>query len=145
MAFRTVLLAVAAALTLSMSGAALAQDPTPAEIAASQARVKVATGLVALGRAEQDAMMLVVGARLLSGVGSVEGSNDASPAYDVAAILEEATGFAGDDQYLLDAIAAVSTARADRRAGAERYCNWYQDCGYSIVDPFACQMVQVCN
>lgn len=144
MAFRTVLLAVGAAMMLSMSGAALAQDPTLAEIAETQARVKVATGVVALGRAEQDAMMLVVAARILSGVGSVEGADEASPAYDVTTILEEATGLAGDDQYLLDAIAAVSTARADRRAGGERYCNWQQVCGYNISDPFACEWTNTC-
>jgi hypothetical protein len=75
----------------------------------------------------------------------VTGADDASPAYDVSTILEEATGLAGDDQYLLDVIASVTTKRAERRAGGQRYCNWYEDCGYSIVDPFACRMVQVCN
>jgi hypothetical protein len=64
MAYRNVLLAVGAAMMLSTSSAALAQDPTPAEIAETQAKVKVATGVVALGRAEQDPMMLVVGARI---------------------------------------------------------------------------------
>ncbi|MCP4386128.1 MAG: hypothetical protein GY798_32765 [Hyphomicrobiales bacterium] len=146
MRIRTVSLVAGAALVLSVSGAVLAQDPTPAELAETQVKVKIASGVIALGRAEKDPMMLVVGAKILSGLGTVDtgsASEDASPAFDVSQILGEAKALAGDSQYLLGEIAAVSTDRPERRSN--RYCNWYENCGYSIVDPFACEWVQVCN
>ena len=130
---------------VSLTGAGRAQDGselTAARAAETQAKLKVATGVVSLGRADKDPMMLLVGARILSKLGTFGGEGDASTAYDVAAILDEAKMLAGDNQSLLDAIAAVPTER--QRANA-RYCNWYENCGYSIVDPFACEMVQVCN
>lgn len=147
MAIRSVSLAAGAAMVLSMSAAALAQDMTPAQLAETQAKVKVASGVIGLGRADKDPMMLVVGAKILSGLsaGAESGgqdAGDASPAFDVSQILEEAKGLSGDNKYLLDEIAALS-GRAERRS--ERYCNWYQNCGFSIVDPFACEEVLVCD
>jgi hypothetical protein len=147
MTFRTVLLAAGAAMMLSMSSAAFAQEPAPARLAETQAKLRVATGVIALGRADEDPMMLVVGARILSGIGSgigaVEGEESANPAYDVAAILDEARQLAGDDQYLLDAIAAASAGPAERRAGGERNCEWHQVQGAGS-DPFAWEWVMVC-
>ncbi|MEX0954592.1 MAG: hypothetical protein WDZ83_05200 [Rhizobiaceae bacterium] len=131
---------------VSIAGASLAQDGsklTAGQAAETQARLKLATGVIALGRADKDPMMLVVGARILAEIGTVGGEGNASDAYDVSAVLDEAKGLAGDNQYLLDEIAAIPTERAARVSA--RYCNWYQNCGYSIVDPFACEMVQVCN
>ena len=51
-----------------------------------------------------------------------------------------AKGVAGNNQHLLGEIAAVPTDRA-----AARYCNWYENCGCSIVDPSACEAFMGCN
>lgn len=129
---------------LSIGGAGLAQDGsqlTAAEAAKTRAMLQVATGVITLGRSNKDPMMLIVGAKILSGLGAVSSEGDASSALDIATVLDEAKGLAGDNQYLLDEIAAVP---AETERGA-RYCNWYQDCGYSIVDPYACREVMVCN
>ena len=131
---------------ISITGAGIAQDGSQlsaADAAKTRTMLQVATGVISLGRSNQDAMMLVVGARLLSELGSVSGEGEASSAYDLATVLDEAKEFAGDDQYLLDQIAAVPTDRSARVSA--RYCNWYQNCGYSIVDPYACEEVMVCN
>lgn len=139
----TVSIVAGAFALLSFAGASLAQDGsglTAAQAAEAQARLKLASGVIALGRADKDPMMMVVGAKILSKMGTVGGEGDASSAYDISKVLDEAKGLAGDNQFLLAEIAAVPTDRA-----TPRYCNWYQNCGYSIVDPFACEMVQVCN
>ena len=105
--------------------------------------MKIASGVIALGRAEKDPMMLLVGARILSELGlpvADPASGDASKAYDVAAILEEAKGLAGDSQYLLDAIAAVPAPRAER---GERYCGWDYDCLGSGT--YECAWVYSCD
>lgn len=144
---KRVLSLVAGAFALvSLGGAGLAQDGsqlTAADAAKTRAMLQVATGVITLGRTDKDPMMLIVGARILSGLGAVSGEGEASSAYDIAAVLDEAKGLAGDDQYLLDAIAAVPADGTERAVA--RYCNWYQDCGYSIVDPYACREVMVCN
>lgn len=143
---KRVLSLLAGALALiSLAGPGLAQDGsalTAAQAAETQTRLKLATGVIALGRADKDPMMLIVGAGILSDLGAVGGEGEASTAYDIPAVLAEAKELAGDNQYLLDEIAAIPT-ESERRVA--RYCNWYQNCGYSIVDPFACEMVQVCN
>ena len=141
---RVLSIAAGACALISMTGAGIAQDGsklTAAEAAKTRAMLEVATGVITLGRSKNDAMMLVVGAKILSEVGTVEGEGDSSSAYDLAAILDEAKGLAGDNQYLLDEIASVST---ETSRGA-RYCNWYQNCGYDITNPFACEEVMVCN
>jgi hypothetical protein len=136
---------VAGAMALvSLTGAGLAQDGsglTARQAAETRSRLMLATGVISLGRADKDPMMLVVGAKILAKLGSVGGEGSTSSAYDVSAVLDEARGLAGDNQYLLGEIAAVPTDRA----GIARYCNWYQNCGYSIVDPFACEEVMVCD
>ena len=129
---------------VSLAGTGLAQDGsglTARQAAETRSRLQLATGVISLGRADKDPMMLMVGARILSKLGTVGGEGEASSAYDVQAVLAEARELAGDNEYLLGEIAAVP---ADR-AGIARYCNWYQNCGYSIVDPFACEEVMVCN
>ena len=144
---KRVLSLVAGAFALvSLAGAGLAQDGsklTAAQAAETQARLKLATGVIALARADKDPMMLVVGAKILSGLGTISGEGNITTAYDVTAILDEAKEIAGDNRYLLDEIAAIPTDSAERSVA--RYCNWYQNCGYSIVDPFACEEVMVCN
>lgn len=128
---------------VSLTGLGFAQDGsglTAQKAAETRSRLQLATGVIALGRADKDPMMLVVGAKILSGLGTIDGEGEASSAYDASAVLAEAKELAGDNQYLLEEISAVPTDRA-----VARYCNWYQNCGYSIVDPFACQEVQVCN
>ena len=140
----TVLSMVAGAVALvSLTGTGMAQDAT-APTASEQAKMKVAIGLVALGRMEQDPMMLIVGAKLLSGLeASGEGKepDNASKAFDVSQILDEAKALSADDSYLLEQISDL----AGRPERGNRYCNWYENCGYSIVDPFACEEVLVCN
>ena len=129
---------------VSLTGAGLAQDGsglTARQAAETRSRLMLATGVISLGRADKDPMMLVVGAKILAKLGSVGGEGSTSSAYDVSTVLDEARGLAGDNPYLLGEIAAVPTDRA----GIARYCNWYQNCGYSIVDPFACEEVMVCN
>lgn len=137
--------AVAFALVL-VPGAAIAQDNgtlTAERAAEIQTKLKVATGVIALGRADKDPMMLVVGAKILAELGTIESGENATYAYGLPAVLNEARELAGDNQYLLDQIAAIPGESVARSSA--RYCNWYENCGYSIVDPFACEMVQVCN
>lgn len=118
-----------------LSGAAMAQDagqPSAAELAQQQAKVKTATSLIAIGRADKDPMMLLVGAKLLAGIEAPVANPAAagtSKAFDVSVILAEAKGLSGDDQYLLDAIDAVPVSRPERKSG-ERYCGWDFDCPY---------------
>lgn len=147
MSIRTILLSAAGAvMAFSMSGAALAQDPTPAELAQAQAKVRTATGVIAIGRADKDPMMLVVGAKLLSDLGPGAGADgkqagDASQTFDVSQILDEAKALAGDNTYLLDEISALSS-RPERASG--KRCGWYEQCGLNISDPFQCEWVMVC-
>jgi hypothetical protein len=138
-------LAAGAVAFLSMVGAGYAQDAklTSAQLAEQQSKVKIASGVIALGRAEKDPMMLLVGAKILADLGlpvADPASGDASKAYDVSAILAEAKGLAGDSQYLLDAIAAVPAVRAER---GERYCGWDYDCLGSGT--YECSWVYSCD
>ncbi|MBO6717980.1 MAG: hypothetical protein JJ913_08495 [Rhizobiaceae bacterium] len=99
---------------VSLAGAGHAQDGsnlTAAQAAETRAKLEIATGVITLGRSNKDPMMLVVGAKILSEIGTVSGEGEASSAYDIAAVLDEAKGMAGDNQYLLDAIAAVPADR----------------------------------
>ncbi|MEP0321290.1 hypothetical protein [Bauldia litoralis] len=76
-------------------------------------------------------MMLLVGAKLLAGLGSAvadPNSHGASNAFDVSVVLDEAKELAGDDQYLLDRISAVTMPRPVR--SGERSCGWDYDCPY---------------
>ncbi len=130
---------------ISLTGAGVAQDGSQlsaADAAKTRAMLEVATGVITLGRSNDDPMMLVVGAKILSEVGDITTEGDSSSAFDIKTILDEAKELAGDNQYLLDEISAVPM-EAER--GVARYCNWYQNCGYSIVDPYACEEVMVCN
>jgi hypothetical protein len=142
MTIRAFSLIVGAVAFLATAGVGYTQDqtyPSAAEVADMQGKVKVASGLIALGRAEQDPMMLLVAARILTGVDaqvSDPGPN-ASGALDVPTILGEAKSLAGDDQYLLDQIAAVPMERAER--GRHRYCGWDYACG-----TFECGWVYSC-
>jgi hypothetical protein len=127
---------------LSMAGAGYTQDqtyPSVTELADMQAKVKVASGLIALGRTEQDPMMLLVAAKILSDVDAQvrDPGPDASGALDVATILGEAKSLAGGNQYLLDQIAAMPMERAER--GRHRYCGWDYECG-----TFDCGWVYSC-
>ena len=70
---RTILsLAAGAVATVCVTGVALAQDASPAPLAAQQAisKVRIASGLVTLGRSNEDPVMLYVAAKLLSGLGA---------------------------------------------------------------------------
>lgn len=144
---KNVLSLVAGAFALvSLSGAGNAQDGSQlsaADAAKTRIMLQVATGVISLGRSNKDPMMMLVGAKILSELGSVTAEGDASSAYDISAVLGEAKEFAGGNEYLLGEIAAVPTDRSARVSA--RYCNWYQNCGYSIVDPYACEEVMVCN
>lgn len=134
-------IAAAAVAMVALTIPGQAQD---AASASEQAKMKLAAGLIAVGRVEQDPMMLLVGAKLLAGLeGGTEGDApaNASKAFDVSQVLEEAKALAGDSELLMAEIAAVS-GRAER---GQRYCNWYTNCGYDITDPFACEEVYVCN
>lgn len=113
---------------------------TAKQAAEIETKVRVGVGVVALGRADKDPMMLVVGAKILSGV-DLGGSENDSMAYDVSAILDEAKTLAGDNEMLLDAIAAVPTERATR--SGERNCDWVQVQGYGS-DPYAWEWVLSC-
>jgi len=137
------LLAGAFAVVALASGAS-AEDAKPMT-GAQQSKLKVASGVIAIGRADKDPMMLVVGAKILSGLGaggSGTAPENASNALEVSAILDEAKAMAGDNAYLLEEISTL--AGRPERSG-ERYCNWYENCGFSIVDPFACEQVMVCD
>lgn len=117
-----------------------AKQLTAEQAAEIQTKVRVGVGVVALGRADKDPMMLVVGAKILSGVDLGESEN-AGKAYDVSVILDEARALAGDNEMLLDAIAAVPTERAER--SGERNCDWIQVQGYGS-DPYAWEWVMSC-
>jgi hypothetical protein len=136
---------VAGALVVSFSGVLHADEPTapkPADLAKTQAKMKLATGIITLGRADKDPLMLVVGARILRSMGTVGYGKRASDAYDVSAILKEAKALAGDKQYLLDEISAVPMERA---AHKPLYCNWYENCNFDVTDPYKCEWVNVCD
>ena len=142
MTIRVVSLIAGAFALLATAGAGYSQDqtyPSGAEMADMQGKVRVASGLIALGRSEQDPMMLLVAARILSGVDAQvrDPGPNASAALDVPAILGEARSLAGDNQYLLDQIAAVPVERAER--GRHRYCGWDYACG-----TFECGWIYSC-
>ena len=132
------------ALTIATTSPVVAQDFSSSELAEMQAKVKIASGLVSLGRAEQDPMMLLVGARILADLRmpvAQPGTDNASTVFDVSAILDEAKGLAADDQYILDAIAAVPTEGYER--SGERYCGWDYDCPYGGDQE--CGWIYSCN
>ena len=133
-------LAAGAVAFIALAGSSYADDAkqlTAQQAAEIQTKVRVGIGVVALGRADKDPMMLVVGAKILSGV-DLDGSEKT---YDVSAILDEAKALAGDNEMLLDAIAAVPTERANR--SGERNCDWVQVQGYGS-DPYAWGWVLSC-
>lgn len=143
MTTRVLSLIAGAVALLATGGVGYAQDqtyPSVAEMADMQGKVKIASGLVALGRAEQDPMMLFVAAKILSGIDAQvsDPGPDASAVLDVPTILGEAKSLAGDNQYLLDQIAAVPVERAER--GRQRYCGWDYECG-----TFECGWVYSCS
>jgi hypothetical protein len=76
-------------------------------------------------------MMLLVAARLLADLdaGLVDPASTTGDrtTYDVAAILDQARGFAAGDQALLDGIAAVPDVRGEWR-GERAYCLWEYEC-----------------
>jgi len=130
----------AGAFALLSLTAVQAQDqkkPTGAQLADAHAKVEIAAGLVALGRANEDPMMLLVAARLLADLdaGVVDPASAAGDrtTYDVADILDEARSFATGDQALLDRIAAVPDMRGERR-GERAYCLWEYECAATGCD-----------
>ena len=131
---RVISLAAGAAMVLSAAGAAVAQDVpvkplTSAELSEQQGQVTLASGLIALGRAEKDPMMLIVGAKVLAESGLIVvdpvSDDEETVFYDIAGILDEARKLAGDNQELLDAIARVP---ADPPERGQRYCAWDYEC-----------------
>jgi hypothetical protein len=135
---------IAGAIALMVTSAVgHAQDqsyPSAEEMADMQGKVRLASGLIALGRSEQDPTMLLVAAKILSGVDAEvrDPGPNASARFDVAAILGEARTLAGDNQLLLDQIAAMPVERGER--GRYRYCGWAYQCG-----TFECDWVYSCN
>ena len=68
---------------VSLTGAGLAQDGsglTARQAAETRSRLMLATGVISLGRADKDPIMLVVGAKILAKLGSVGGEGSASSA-----------------------------------------------------------------
>lgn len=129
-----------------LSGAAMAQDASPAQLAEQQAKVKIANGLIALGRSNEDPDMLYVAAKLLSGLGAnvidpgADGVGEAA-AYDVSALVAEARDMAGDDAALVARIDALPAVKAMR--SGERYCAWDYECLGSGT--FECDWVYSCG
>ena len=128
-------LTAGATMMLSVAGAALAQEVpgkplTSAELSEQQGQATLASGLIALGRAEKNPLMLIVRAKVLAEnslvvVDPASDEDEETTLYDVAGILEEAKKLAGKDQSLLDAIAAIP---ADPPKRGERYCAWDYEC-----------------
>ena len=136
--------AVGAFAVVAISVSGFAQDFSSSELAEMQAKVKIASGLVSLGRAEQDPMMLLVGARILADLNMPVAQprpDNASTVYDVSTILDEARSLAADAQYILDAIGAVPTESYER--SGERYCGWDYDCPYGGDQE--CGWIYSCN
>jgi hypothetical protein len=130
---------VAAALVLSVAIPlkTLAEEdtkPSPAQIADGQSKAGVANALIILGRSAKDPDMLMVAARLLSGVDAPVADPKASPAdgkpvyYNVDAIVTEADGYA-----------------ANRSASKPTSRNYQGFCHYQyLCNSLSCSYVWVC-
>ncbi len=124
-------------LSLTVVQAEDQKKPTGAQLADAHAKVEIANGLITLGRANKDPMMLLVAARLLtdldaSVVDPASAAGDRTT-YDVAEILDEARSFATGDQALLDRIAGVPDVRGERK-GERAYCLWEYECAATGCD-----------
>lgn len=137
-------LAAGAITMVCVPGAALAQDASAAALAEQHAKVKIASGLIVLGRSNEDPVMLYVAAKLLSGLGANvidPGATGEAAAYDVSALVEEAKAMAAGDEALMARIEKLPTERAAR--SGERYCAWDYQCLGSGT--FECDWVYSCG
>lgn len=108
---------------------------TAAQIAEGQSKAQVANALIILGRSAKDPDMLMVAARLLSGIDAPVADPKAGPAdgkpvfYDVDKIVEESKGYAANRS-------SSETPSSRNYAG---FCHYEYLC-----DSLACSYVWVC-
>lgn len=133
-------LLVAGALAFSTiaSGLAVAQDAKTNTLTAAQqsdmsAKATLASGLVAVGRANKDPLMMAAAVKLLSEINAPV-QDPASAAnggkaknFDVAAIIKEAKSYAGTDQTILKELSSIREPMAGH---ARSYCAWAWRCNY---------------
>ena len=132
-------LLIAGALALSTLApvAAGADDAKTNTLSAAEqsdmsAKATLASGLVSVGRANKDPLMMAAAVKLLSELNSpvmdpMTASGGEPKNYDVAALIAEAKGYAGADKTVLDALSSIRTPMAGNE---RRYCVWAWQCNY---------------
>ncbi len=95
------------------------------------AKATLASGLVSVGRANKDPLMMAAAVKLLSELNSPvmdPASAGGEPKnYDVAALIAEAKGLPGTDKTILDALSSI---REPMAGNERRYCVWAWQCNY---------------
>ena len=128
MYLRTVSIAAGMAALVSFTALAQAQDAktplSPAQLAEARGKIKIASGLITLGRAEKDPMMLAVALKMLGGLEAPVDDPASGKPYDLGALAEEAKGMAGDDKMVMEKISMTPVPKL----GTDRYCAWDYEC-----------------
>ena len=123
---------------LSVGVAGAADEPKMSTLSAADqsdmsAKATLASGLISVGRAEKDPLMLAAAAKLLSQINApvmdpASTANGGDPKnYDMAALITEAKGFAGTDKTILQELSSIRTPMAGNE---RRYCVWAWQCNY---------------
>ncbi len=104
-----------------------------AEQSDMSAKATLASGLITVGRANKDPLMMAAAVKLLAELeapvmdpASTAGGGEPKN-YDVAALIAEAKGYAGADKTVLDALASI---RMPMAGNERRYCVWAWQCNY---------------
>jgi len=140
-------LSIAALLTLAAGLPAAADDAlqgvaqipkamSAADLSALKGNMALASGLVAMGKAQKDPHALLVAAKLLASVGAgVEvprsaRANGKPEVYSVADIVTEAKTYAAGNDSLIAELSAIDLTKP------QNYCNWLWECNEVYCDRY---------
>ncbi|MGH6821570.1 MAG: hypothetical protein ACREDU_12015 [Methylocella sp.] len=107
-----------------------------ADLSALKGNMALASGLVAMGKAQKDPHALLVAAKLLASVGAgveIPRSSQASGKpqfYDVGEIVAEAKTYAAGNEALIAELSAIDLTKP------QNYCNWIWECNDVLCDRY---------
>lgn len=136
-AFFTLAAGLPAAADDALQGVAqIPKAMSAADLSALKGNMALASGLVAMGKAQKDPHALLVAAKLLTSVGAgVEvprsaRTNGRPELYDVAAIVSEAKTYAAGNETLIAELSALDLTKPQNN------CNWLWECNDVYCDRY---------
>lgn len=123
--------------SLMFAAPILAQDTaSPVAQAEAKSTLTTANAMINYGRANNDALAMIAGVKLMVAVAEGTTIESGGTAMDLGAVLDEAVAMGGDDALILAQAEALRDDAEAKSRGAcywEYYCDWYGYCEYWYV------------